>query len=97
MHKALLGVAASAALGLVALTPGQARASWLSELLHAYAGPAYYGGYYEYAPPYGYGYYAPAYSYGNYGPDYYAGPWYGYSAPYYAPYRAYGYYRPWHG
>ncbi len=59
MRKFLWACVAAAAL-LAAGTPGQARASWLSQALHAYFDPGYYGygfpGYYGpgYGPGYGY-------------------------------------------
>ena len=91
MKKFLLACVVAVAL-LAAGTSGQAKASWLSEALHAYLDPYYYGpayGYYAYPPApvfpgYGYsGYYAPGYGYG------YPVPSWSYS---YGP----GYYRPWY-
>jgi len=89
MHRFLFAGLA-AALSLVASTPNQARASWLSEALHAYYDPGYYGygpgyGYYNYAP--GYSYYDPGYS--GYAPGYGYSYSPGYSSYYYAP--NYGY------
>jgi hypothetical protein len=99
MRKLLFAAAAAAALALIPAAPGQARASWLSQALHAYFDRGYYAPYYPYAAPYGYDYDGPAYDYGYaYGPAYDGLPWYGYSVPYYAPYRTYGYYyRPSYG
>jgi hypothetical protein len=105
MHKLLFSGVAAAALAFVAVTPDQAKASWLSQALHAYFDRGYYNGPAYYDPNYpGYGYpYDPGYSY-YYGPDYGAyGPVYGgyYTTPYYVPYRSYyygpSYYRPWYG
>src|SRR5205809_6967076 len=100
MRKYFFAAAAVAALACVAVTPQQAKASWLSEALHAYFDRGYYGA--NYGPAYGY--YGPAYD--PYAPAYGVAPWYGYSygstyAPaYYGAYRPYWYggsYRPWYG
>jgi hypothetical protein len=64
-------------LGLIAATPSRAEASWLSEALHAYFDPYYYGGYYSpaYAYPW-YGYYGPGYVYSYPSYSYYSVPYY---------------------
>jgi hypothetical protein len=73
MRRILFSVVAIAALALLLANPVQARASWLSEALHAYFDPPYtydlyaapgyyYGPTYQPAPAYGYTYY-PTYSY----------------------------------
>src|SRR6516165_75377 len=66
-EEAMKSLVLAAALGLgslalVGITPAKADASWLSEALHRYYDPGYYG---YYAPPvYDYGdYYAPSTSY----------------------------------
>jgi len=84
MRKLLFSVPVVAALALVACTPGQAKASWLSQAVHAALDPGY--GAYD-APGYGYSYYPGTYgySYPGYSDGFYAGPVYGYS------YRPYGY------
>jgi hypothetical protein len=93
MRKLLFAVVAAAPLALLAAAPSPARASWLSQALHAYLDRDYYGGYYYYNP--GYEFY--------YAPDYYEyAPWYGYyRGSYYAPYHYYRYgptyRRPWYG
>ncbi len=75
MKSLLVAVALGlGSLALIGATPSQAKASWLSEALHARFDPYYYGDY----PPYVYPdtvYYSPAYVY----------PYYGYYAPYYSP------------
>jgi hypothetical protein len=94
MRKFLFAAVAAVALA-VAANPGEARASWLSQLIRSYIAPGYYYPAYPVVPytaPYTplYGYMPPAYGYA---------PWMGYyNVPYYAPYRAYRYYgRPWYG
>ena len=56
MRKVLFAAVAVVALGVLAVAPGQAHASWLSEALHAQLDPAYYPYYY----PYPYSYYDPS-------------------------------------
>ena len=92
MRKYLFAGIAAAALAVVAVLPGSARASWLSQALHNWMDPDDYAPYY-YMPP-GYGAY-PGY-YGN-GSGYgYNTPGYGYyGPPNYPPYFGSGYYRPW--
>jgi len=94
---ALLGLAT---LGGTLALPAKADASWLSEALHGYFDPGYYGAYY---PGYydSYGYYTPGYSYYTPGYRYDYSP--GYVVPYYGP-RSYGgsrwhggWHRGWHG
>ena len=103
MRKFLIPLAAAAALLCALATPGQAKASWLSELLHARYDPVYYAepyypgyyGYYDYAAPAvvetyytpGVAYYGSTY----YAPTYYRG-WYG--PRYYGGWR--GYDRDWY-
>jgi hypothetical protein len=87
MRKFVFAAVAAAALSFGVLT-GQARGSWLSNLIHAYVAPVPYGSY---------AYYGPAYA--TFPPVYGYAPHYGYYAvPYVAPYRAYwysrGYYAP---
>jgi hypothetical protein len=101
MRKSLFLIGAIAALTLVATAPGNAHASWLSQALHAYFDPGYYGGdaysgpvYDGYVPPYGVAV-VPSYGFGPlYGSSYSYVP---YPVPYrYNWYRS-GYYRPWYG
>ena len=70
-------------LGVLTAAPAKADASWLSEALHRYYDPGYYG---YYAPPvYDYGdYYAPSTSY-YVEPGYVYPPTVYYSTPYYTP------------
>jgi hypothetical protein len=90
MRKLLYAMAAAAALGLMAVVPSQASASWLSEALHHYLDRDYYDPYHV-APPAAY-----------YAPDthYYSPPVYEPVVPYYsAPVYNYGYapgYHRWH-
>ena len=102
MRKALFAAVAVAALGVLAVAPAQAHASWLSEAIHARLDPVYY----PYYPAYDYGY-PPVYDYNYYyAPGYDYVPWGGsvyYTTPYYVPYRSYywwggpAYYGGWYG
>jgi len=85
MRKFLCAAVAAAALTF-GLSAGQAKASWLSNALHAYLNPVPYGTY---------AYSGPAYA--NMPPAYSYTPFYGYyTVPYVAPYRAYWYGRGYH-
>jgi hypothetical protein len=91
MRKVLFPVVLVAALTFVGAAPTQAKASWLSQALHAYLDPYYAPNYYYgYSPtPYYSDYYAP---YSAYVPPsgYYGG--YGYSHyPYTYSYPTYSY------
>lgn len=106
MRKLLFPLAAAAALALVPAAPSQAKASWLSNALHAYAQPGYgYG--YGAAPwfggaayvnpafnPYGAGYspwFAGHTNPGFINPGYgYSPGGFGYQQPYVQPYVGYG-------
>jgi hypothetical protein len=93
MRRFLLAGVAAAAL-LVAGAANEARASWLSEALHAAFGPGYSG----YSGPYsGYYAYPPAPVYPGYGYSGYYAPGYGYPVPRWSYSYGPGYYRPWYG
>jgi hypothetical protein len=93
-------------LGLIGGLPSQAKASWLSEALHAQYDPYYYGADYQpgYVYPYYYSYYSPTfvypsywYSTGYYNPG--VSYWWGSGPRYYGGWHGHwnGYHNVWHG